>query len=60
MTNKLTSVETVITDLFSRNENKLAFELLEFYYKSAKNLEEFELIGKLSLKYHYPKNKGSS
>lgn len=55
MTNKLISVENVITDLFSRNENKLAYELLEFYYKSAKNIDEFELIGKLSLKYYYPK-----
>jgi hypothetical protein len=46
-------IELVVSDLLSNNKNKLAFELLDFYYSKCKTIQDFELIGKLSLKNYY-------
>lgn len=53
MNDNLSNIEFIVSDLISNNKNKLAFELLDFYYSKCKSLQDFEFIGKLSLKNYY-------
>jgi hypothetical protein len=46
----LTHIKPVIMDLINVENRKLAFELLDFYFKKAKTLLDYDVLGELALK----------
>lgn len=46
-------LKPVIMDLISKEQRKLAFQILDFYYDKSDCLYDFEIIGELALKAEY-------
>lgn len=47
---KIQDLTPVVMDLLSKEKRSIAFEILDIYYKQAKELEDFDTLGHLSLK----------